>query len=253
MIEDDLDEMVKLLYTAEDTKAFFTQAKVVAKTIKENAPQMMKKFMMKMKPCIAYWKKRGPKYLPELEKWGKSKVVQRKQAYERNVYIKTKEVKEWMHDGADIIEDFKMAPKNYKEGMMKNGGYYKWASNKWLVDLKDDIEDLIEDTMKVMKTKEYKKLDRMGWATLQHESPNKMWKWMQEDMKVKGFNGLKMKFVKCARKMRAMRKKCPVARKLHAQLRRLGMIIKRAEMNKKVVNPPKWDSDDESEEEELDF
>merc|ERR1719473_865612 len=221
MIEDDLDEMVKLLYTAEDTKAFFTQAKVVAKTIKENAPQMMKKFMMKMKPCIAYWKKRGPKYLPELEKWGKSKVVQRKQAYERNVYMKTKEVKEWMHDGADIIEDFKMAPKNYKEGMMKNGGYYKWASNKWLVDLKDDIEDLIEDTMKVMK--------------------------------VKGFNGLKMKFVKCARKMRAMRKKCPVAKKLHAQLRRLGMIIKRAEMNKKVVNPPKWDSDDESEEEELDF
>jgi hypothetical protein len=69
-IEDEVDEMVKVLYRAEDTKAFFTQAKKIEATIKKNAPQMMKRFKMRMARWMKFWESKGPKYLKELEAWG---------------------------------------------------------------------------------------------------------------------------------------------------------------------------------------
>jgi len=77
MIEEEVDEMVKVLYTAKDTKDFFQQATRIGKTIKQNAPQMMAHFRMRMRKWIAFWKAKGPKYVKELEAWGKTASVKR--------------------------------------------------------------------------------------------------------------------------------------------------------------------------------
>jgi hypothetical protein len=133
------------------------------------------------------------------------------------------------------------------EGPTKNGGWVKWANNKDLEELRDDVMDIIDDVKDLMKTKEYKKNEQLKWATLAEPHPAKMWEYYQKDRQFKGLAGLKKKFAACARRMRMQSRKCPVAQKLRMQMMRLGRIIKRAEMNRKVTNPPDFsdsDSDD---------
>jgi hypothetical protein len=113
--------------------------------------------------------------------------------------------------------------------------------------------DLVVDFKKLMRTKEYKKNDMLAKKTLLEPHPAKMWKWLQEDKHFKGLEGLKKRFAAQCRRMREMSKKCPVARKLRMQMLRLGKIIKRSEMNKKIVNPPKFPKYENDEELEEDF
>jgi len=139
------------------------------------------------------------------------------------------------------------------EGPTKNGGWVKWASNKDLLELRDDIVDLVQDVKALIKTKEFKKNEQLKWATLGEPHPKKMWEYYQKDRQFRGIEGLKKKWAACCRRMRANMRKCPVARKLRMQMLRLGRIIKRAEANKKVINPPDWSKDSDSDDDDLEF
>merc|ERR1719326_1209155 len=121
-IFDETEEMLKVTYPWKNVKEIMGAAFDIYKTYQEGHEANQKMWMEKAKPIADYWSVAGPKYLPDLKALGETKEVKAKQRFERNVVMRSLEMRELMEDAMDmweIMKDADWGKKATKQGWVE--------------------------------------------------------------------------------------------------------------------------------------
>jgi len=187
----------------------------------------------------ARWAKIGPKYLPELEAWGKSKSVKAKKMFEQKVMMNAPTTKALIKAGSEVWEDVQDMTANKKWGKkMNKNGVVEWINNEAGADLLEDIYEVKQALKALVESKMMKMNNKLGMQTLKDEHFQKIWAMFQEDEGFEGVDGMMKKLCRMVKKMNKMKKNCPIQRKLKQKIMKLGRTVMRT---RKVTDMPKKD------------
>lgn len=190
--------MVKVLYPWEAVEEYWNQVQAMGKVYKNNEQRWREEDEKIWGPFVDHWKEVGPKYLPELEAWGKSEAVLAKKRHEKKI-MEHEDFQDLEDAGEEFWEDIQGMDWGKKPTEL---GWYEWADNDDLADLFEDLYEVKEKFKALVSNVALmKKNEKLGWKALQDPHFQKMWKWFQKDMKVKGLDGLKRKIKMVGEKM----------------------------------------------------
>lgn len=153
----------------------------------ENREQLEGEVDEMTRPIEEWADRRGPAYLRQLEKWGQSKSVLAKQAFEKNVIWPSKKMQALVGDGMKVYEDVQEMRWG-KE--MRADGWYEWVNNKDLKELFEDAYQVKESFKVLAESRMARKNNRLGMATLEDPHFQKMWGMLKDDLDVKSLEQL---------------------------------------------------------------